>query len=83
MTTSSSSLGRNGTVLALHALACVAGFIAGWVPAGRAALAPQARAGAAAIAFVTAATIFSLLTQADALGTMTADLSYRLEHHAA
>ena len=39
----------------------------------------SARAGRAAIVFVTAATIFSLLTQADALGTMTADLAYRLD----
>ena len=68
-------LGRNGTVLALHALACVAGFIAGWAPAGQPRSRLQARAGRAAIVFVTAATIFSLLTQADALGTMTADLA--------
>ena len=39
-------LGRNGTVLALHALACVAGFIAGWVPAGQPRSRLQARAGA-------------------------------------
>jgi hypothetical protein len=72
-------LGRNGTVLALHALACVAGFIAGWAPAGQARSRLQTRAGAAAIAFVTAATLFSLITQADALGTMLADLAFRLE----
>jgi hypothetical protein len=51
---------RNGTVLALHALACVAGFIAVWAPPG-----PRSRlqnvAGPSAIVFVTAATIFSLL----------------------
>jgi hypothetical protein len=72
-------LSRNGTVLALHALACVAGFIAGWAPAGQPRSRLQARAGAAAIAFVTAATLFSLVTQADALGTMLADLAFRLE----
>jgi hypothetical protein len=69
-------LGRNGTVLALHALACVAGFIAGWAPAGERL---QARAGGAAIVFVTAATIFSLITQADALGTMLSNLAWRLD----
>jgi len=63
-------LARNGLVLALHALACVAGFIAG------SALPEQAEqhrgawrrvhelAGPAAIAFVGAATLFSLVTQA-------------------
>ncbi len=71
-------LGRNGTVLALHALACVAGFIAGWVPAGQPRSRLQARAGGAAILFVTAATIFSLITQADALGTMLSNLAWRL-----
>jgi hypothetical protein len=72
-------LGRNGTVLALHALACVAGFIAGWAPAGEPRSRLQARAGGAAILFVTAATIFSLITQAEALGTMLANLAWRLE----
>ncbi|HYP47855.1 MAG TPA: hypothetical protein VEQ61_04380 [Thermoleophilaceae bacterium] len=65
---------RNSLVLALHALACVAGFIAGsslplaaskrsgasrWV---------HERAGPLAIAFVLCATAFSLCTQAYALG---------------
>lgn len=65
---------RNGLVLALHAFACVAGFIAGsslpaeaerysgtwrWV---------HDRAGPLAILFVTAATGFSLVTQAYVLG---------------
>ena len=72
-------LGRNGTVLALHALACVAGFIAGWSPAGQPKTRLQANAGPAAIVFVTAATIFSLITQADALGAMLADLAWRLD----
>jgi hypothetical protein len=75
---------RNGLVLALHALACVAGFMAGsslptaasgysglwrWV---------HDRAGPLAIAFVVAATVFSLATQAYALGHRAADLSAQL-----
>jgi hypothetical protein len=76
---------RNGLVLALHALACVAGFIAG-------AQLPTAardysgfvrrvhdRAGQGAIAFVAAATLFSLGTQAYALGHGAASLSARLD----
>lgn len=78
-------LGRNSLVLALHALACVAGFIAGsslpreaqryggawrWV---------HERAGPLAIAFVVAATSFSLLTQALVLGHGTASLAAQLE----
>jgi uncharacterized membrane protein len=66
---------RNGLVLALHAMACVAGFIAGsslplsashrrglsrWV---------HEKAGPLAIAFVTGATVFSLGTQAFVLGS--------------
>jgi hypothetical protein len=65
---------RNSLVLALHAFACVAGFIAGsslpmeaerysgalrWI---------HDKAGPLAIAFVTAATGFSLFTQAFVLG---------------
>ena len=65
---------RNSLVLALHGFACVAGFIAGssmpltaqqysgtwrWV---------HEKAGPLAIAFVVAATTFSLVTQAWALG---------------
>jgi hypothetical protein len=65
---------RNLTVLALHAMACVAGFIAGWPSAT-----PQSRlhkhAGPSAILFVIAATIFSLITQAGALGAHLADLA--------
>jgi hypothetical protein len=67
-------VGRNLLVLALHAMACVAGFIAGsslpleaqrrsgvwrWV---------HDKAGPLAIAFVVAATGFSLVTQALVLG---------------
>ena len=65
---------RNSLVLALHALACVAGFMAGsslplsashrsgisrWV---------HEKAGPFAIAFVVAATLFSLVTQAYIIG---------------
>ncbi|HEV7494134.1 stage II sporulation protein M [Baekduia sp.] len=72
---------RNSLVLALHAMACVAGFIAGsslplaaerysgiwrWV---------HDKAGPLAIAFVIAATSFSLFTQAYALGHAAATLS--------
>ena len=76
---------RNGLVLALHALACVAGFIAG------SSLPLQAehqrgwwkvvhdKAGPLAIAFVGAATLFSLLTQAWVLGRTAADLSLQLD----
>jgi hypothetical protein len=66
---------RNSLVLALHSMACVAGFIAG------SSLPMQAehydgwwrtvheKAGPAAIAFVAAATTFSLATQAYVLGS--------------
>jgi hypothetical protein len=72
---------RNGLVLALHAMACVAGFMAGSsLPAatGESGFAHQAtsqwwrrvhdRAGRLAMGFVGAATLFSLGTQAYALG---------------
>src|SRR5215210_369668 len=61
---------RNGLVLALHALACVAGFMAGsslpQVAAGYRGVWRRIHelAGPLAIAFVAAATIFSLGTQA-------------------
>jgi hypothetical protein len=75
---------RNGLVLALHALACVAGFIAGsslplsasqrsgvsrWV---------HEKAGPLAIAFVVGATAFSLCTQAYVLGGTAASLAEQL-----
>jgi uncharacterized membrane protein len=75
---------RNGLVLSLHAMACVAGFIAGsslsgeidrhrgvsrWV---------HAHAGPAAIAFVAAATLFSLATQAYVLGSDASTLAHQL-----
>lgn len=74
-------LTRNSLVLALHAFACVAGFIAGsslplhadrhtgawrWI---------HDRAGPLAIAFVIAATTFSLATQAYALGSAASTLA--------
>jgi hypothetical protein len=74
---------RNGLVLALHAMACVAGFIAGsslplsaqkrtgvsrWV---------HEKAGPLAIAFVVGATAFSLVTQAYVLGSGAATLAWQ------
>jgi hypothetical protein len=65
---------RNALVLALHAMACVAGFIAGssmpQLAAERSGLARAVheRAGSLAIGFVVCATTFSLATQAYALG---------------
>jgi hypothetical protein len=75
---------RNGLVLALHALACVAGFMAGSslpvAAAGHTGLWRKVhdRAGALAIGFVIAATLFSLATQAYALGHRAADLAAAL-----
>jgi hypothetical protein len=75
---------RNGLVLALHGFACVAGFMAGsslpqvaegysgvwrWV---------HEKAGPLAIGFVVAATLFSLTTQAWALGSAASSLSAKL-----
>lgn len=73
---------RNSLVLALHAMACVAGFIAGsslpMVAESKTGLWRKVHdiAGPAAIAFVAAATTFSLSTQAYALGARTADLAW-------
>jgi hypothetical protein len=73
---------RNCLVLGLHAMACVAGFIAGsprYVEGGRGLSARLHRhAGRGAIAFVAAATVFSLATQALALGSGARDLSAHL-----
>jgi hypothetical protein len=76
---------RNALVLALHALACVAGFMAGssmpqlaegytgvWAKVHR-------LAGPIAIAFVCAATMFSLATQAYILGGAAASLAVLLD----
>jgi hypothetical protein len=76
---------RNGLVLALHALACVAGFIAGsQLPTAARDYSGLVRklhdrAGTGAMAFVAAATLFSLGTQAYALGHGAAALSERLD----
>ena len=76
---------RNSLVLSLHGFACIAGFIAG------SSLPLQAeyhtglwrrihdRAGPLAIGFVTLATVFSLLTQAWALGRTASDLALQLD----
>jgi len=78
-------IGRNALVLALHAMACVAGFIAGsalpleaqqrsgawrWI---------HEKAGPLAIAFVIGATAFSLVTQAIVLGAGAASLAANLD----
>ena len=78
-------LGRNSLVLALHAMACVAGFMAGssmprlaesrqgvsrWV---------HEKAGPLAIGFVVVATTFSLVTQTVALGQGAATLAAQLD----
>ncbi|HEX6116598.1 MAG TPA: stage II sporulation protein M [Solirubrobacterales bacterium] len=77
-------LGSNALVLALHAMACVAGFIAGSsmrleaerrTGLGRAI---HVKAGAIAIAWVGLVTAFSLVTQAYALGSIGADLAGNL-----
>ena len=79
-------LERNGLVLALHALACVAGFMAGsslpQVAEGYSGLWRRIhdRAGPLAIGFVVAATTFSLGTQAYVLGHQAADLAAALGH---
>jgi hypothetical protein len=75
---------RNGLVLALHALACVAGFMAGSslpkVAEGYHGFWRRVheKAGPLAIAFVACATLFSLLTQAYALGHGASTLSVQL-----
>jgi hypothetical protein len=76
---------RNSLVLALHGLACVAGFMAGsslpqvaegysgvwrWI---------HDKAGPLAILFVIAATLFSLVTQAYVLGGGAATLAQQLD----
>jgi hypothetical protein len=74
---------RNALVLALHAMACVAGFIAGssvpQLAAERTGLSRRIheRAGPLAIGFVVCATGFSLTTQAYALGQAASTLSHQ------
>jgi hypothetical protein len=75
---------RNSLVLALHAMACVAGFIAGSsLPLSASKRSGVSRwihekAGPFAIAFVVCATGFSLVTQAYVLGSGAATLSWQL-----
>ncbi|HEY5053223.1 MAG TPA: hypothetical protein VII45_07410 [Solirubrobacterales bacterium] len=76
-------LERNATVLALHATACVAGFIAGAsmpiAAAQRTGISRwiHVKAGELAILFVSAVTIFSLSTQALYLGFQGSTLSFQ------
>jgi hypothetical protein len=75
---------RNSLVLALHSLSCLAGYIArSQMPAeatryGRRLRALHDHAGTAAIAFVTAATLFSLVTQALVLAHGASSISAQL-----
>lgn len=77
-------LWRNSLVLALHATACVAGFIAGAsmpiAAAQRTGISRwiHVKAGELAILFVAAVTLFSLCTQALYLGFQGSTLSYQL-----
>jgi hypothetical protein len=76
--------GHNLLVLALHAMACVAGFIAGAsLPQEAARLSGPARwiheqGARLALAFVGAATLFSLTLQAISLGTAASSISAEL-----
>jgi len=75
---------RNSLVLALHAMACVAGFLAGSAVPQQAQLKTgiskwvHEKAGPFAIAFVVCATTFSLCTQAYLLGSATSTVSHTL-----
>ena len=76
---------RNSLVLALHALACVAGFMAGsslpQVAEGHSGIMRKIHdaAGPMAIGFVVCATAFSLVTQAYILGGDAATLARQLQ----
>ncbi len=76
---------RNSLVLALHATACIAGFIAGAsmpiAAAQRTGLSRwvHVKAGEFAILFVAAVTLFSLATQALYLGFQGSTLAYQLD----
>jgi hypothetical protein len=78
-------LWRNSLVLALHATACVAGFIAGAsmpiAAAQRTGLSRwiHVKAGEFAILFVCAVTLFSLSTQALYLGFQGSSIAYQLQ----
>ena len=75
---------KNSLVLALHGMACVAGFLAGSAVPQQAALKTgiskwvHEKAGPFAIAFVVAATTVSLMTQAYVLGGLTSTMSESL-----
>jgi hypothetical protein len=77
--------GRNLLVLALHSMACVAGFIAGsslpQIAESRSGLSRWAhdKAGPLAIGFVVCATAFSLITQAYALGSGASTIAWHFE----
>ena len=77
--------GRNLLVLALHSMACVAGFIAGSslprIAESRSGLSRWAheKAGPLAIAFVVCATAFSLTTQAYALGRGASTIAWHFD----
>jgi hypothetical protein len=79
-------LERNALVLALHGLACVAGFMAGssmpQVAEGYSGIVRRIHqhAGPAAIAFVCCAVTFSLVTQAYILGHQAANLAAFVGH---
>jgi hypothetical protein len=76
---------KNGLVLALHGMACVAGFIAGSsmkLEAERRtgfSRAIHVKAGAIAIVWVGLVTVFSLVTQAYILGSLAADVAGSFE----
>jgi hypothetical protein len=76
---------RNSLVLALHGMACVAGFLAGSAVPQQAALKTgfskwvHEKAGPLAILFVVGATSFSLITQAYVLGSATSTVSASLD----
>jgi hypothetical protein len=76
---------RNSLVLALHAMACVAGFIAGnslpLQASRKSGLSKTVheKAGPLAIGFVVLATCFSLATQAYYLGHLTSTLAAQLD----
>lgn len=78
-------LWRNSLVLALHATACIAGFIAGasmpLAAAQRKGLSRwiHVKAGEFAILFVAAVTLFSLSTQALYLGFQGSTVAYQLQ----
>jgi len=76
---------RNSLVLALHAFACIAGFIAGSsLPMQADRFGPRWRAvhdhaGRFAMLFVSAATLFSLSTQAYILGFGASSIAWQLD----